>query len=459
VSSSRRDFLRRSAALGGAALIAPSLSGLIARVEGQPVPRSRTAGRGSGGYGPLRDAGPELALPAGFTYWVLSEPGKPMSDGRPTPGAFDGMAAFPLPNGNIRLIRNHENRDTAVQSRLKGDPTLAYDRKGGGGTTSLEVRINDQGHPEVVRDFLSLSGTIVNCAGGPTPWGSWLTCEESVAGSLQGFEREHGYVFEVPAAATGEVRAVPLKAMGRFEHEAVAIDPATGIVYLTEDRPSSGFYRFLPAEPGRLAAGGRLEMLRVVGQPRYDSGVGQVLGRTLQVDWVPIEEPDPSPRTPEDRGLVFLEGQSRGGARFARLEGCWHGDGGIFFHATSGGDAAVGQVWFFRPHTTDRSELTLVFESPAKEVLNYPDNVTVSPRGGIVICEDGSGTKHVRGLTPDGRIFEFARNVMNQSEFAGACFSPDGETLFFNIQGSTNDAGTLRGVTIAVRGPWGDGAL
>ena len=458
MSSSRRDFLRRSAAVGGAAIIAPSLAGLIARVEGQAVPRERIAGPGAGGYGGLRDAGPELALPAGFTYWVISEIGKPMSNGEPTPCAFDGMAAFDGPDGTIRLIRNHENRDTPLVARVKGDKSLAYDRKAGGGTTTLDVKIDD-GKPVVVRDFVSLSGTYINCAGGPTPWGSWLTCEETVAGTLDGFEREHGYVFEVPSSSNREVRAVPLKAMGRFEHEAVAVDPESGIVYLTEDRPNAGFYRFLPSQRGRLAAGGRLEMLRVVGQPRYDSGTGQVAGRQLQVDWIPIEEPDPKPQTKDDRSLVFTEGQSKGGARFARLEGCWPGDGGIFFHATSGGNAAVGQVWFYRARGNSRGELTMVYESPAKEILNYPDNVTMSPRGGIVICEDGSGVKHIRGLTRDGQVFEFARNIMNTSEFCGACFSPDGETLFLNVQGATTDAGTTRGVTFAIRGPWSAGAL
>ena len=444
-------------------MLAPSLQGLVACARPEPskatIPRRPArATRGNGGYGALRDAGPELALPAGFSYTVLSYTGKPMSDGNATPAAFDGMAAFPLPNGNVRLIRNHENRDPPESARVKGDPSRAYDAKAGGGTTSLEVRVAADGTASLVRDFVSLNGTIVNCAGGPTPWGSWLTCEESAEGRAQGWAQEHGYVFEVAASAEGPVTPVPLKAMGRFIHEAVAVDPNTGIVYETEDRQIAGFYRFLPQQRGVLAAGGRLEMLAIDGRPNYDTADGQQMGTTLPVRWVGIDQPDPS-GTWGDTAAVFAQGFTKGGARFSRLEGCWWGDGGVFFHATNGGDAKVGQVWFYRPTAADAGALTLVFESPSAEVLNYPDNITVSPRGGIVMCEDGAGEQFIRGLTRDGRIFDFARNRLNRTEFAGACFSPDGRTLFLNIMGSTFDAGTQKGVTVAIRGPWSDGAL
>jgi secreted PhoX family phosphatase len=459
----RRAFLRQSGALAGAAILAPSLQGLVACAR--PAPSKPTAGRrptqatrGTGGYGALRNAGPELALPTGFSYTVLSYTGKPMSDGNATPSAFDGMAAFPLPNGNVRLIRNHENRDGPESARVKGDASRAYDARAGGGTTSLEVRIAADGSASLVRDFVSLNGTIVNCAGGPTPWGSWLTCEESAEGRAQGWAEEHGYIFEVPASAEGPVTPVPLKAMGRFIHEAVAVDPATGIVYETEDRQIAGFYRFIPQQLGVLAAGGRLEMLAVDGRANYDTADGQQMGTTLPVHWVAIEQPDPSAPW-GDTAAVFAQGFTKGGARFSRLEGCWWGDGGVFFHATNGGDAKVGQVWFYRPTSANAGALTLVFESPSPDVLNYPDNITVSPRGGIVMCEDGAGEQFIRGLTRDGRIFDFARNLLNRTEFAGACFSPDGRTLFLNIMGSTTDAGTQKGVTVAIRGPWSDGAL
>jgi secreted PhoX family phosphatase len=465
-SSNRREFLRHGALAAGAAAFAPSLQGLVARAGAagpavQRSPGATTAGLraelGEGGYGPLVQAGPELSLPAGFQYAVLSMAGRPMSDGHPTPNAFDGMAAFPLPNGNIRLIRNHENRDHPLDARVKGDPARAFDGRAGGGCTSLEVRVLPDGTRGLVRDFVSLNGTIVNCAGGPTPWGSWLSCEESTEGRAHGWDREHGYIFEVPASAEDEVEPVPLKAMGRFVHEAIAVDPATGIVYETEDRIMAGLYRFIPNRPGALRDGGRLQMLAVTGRRNYDASRGQTVGRRLPVTWLDIPHPDPP--AAYDTSAVFSQGFAQGGARFTRLEGCWYGDRSIFFHATDGGNAGLGQVWRYRPAGKQAGELALVFESPSVDVLDYPDNITVSPRGGIVICEDGGGEQFIRGLTRDGRIFDFAKNLLGPDEFAGACFSPDGRTLFLNVMGSTRDAGPSLGQTFAIWGPWGRGAL
>lgn len=461
MTSDRRSFLRQSSAL----LLAPSLSGLVAcskevaRGDSGSAPPIRRAGLGEGGYGELVEAGPELALPAGFSYSVVSRGGVPMADGTPTPGAFDGMATFALPNGNVRLIRNHENRDLPFTASLKGKPETAYDRKAGACVTTLELQLSADGTPTLVKDFISLNGTSINCAGGPTPWGSWLTCEETTEGKQIGWEQEHGYIFEIPASAEGPVEAVPLKAMGRFVHEAVAVDPETGIVYETEDRQIAGFYRFIPREKGVLRAGGRLEMLAIAGRENYDTADGQRVGVDLPVTWVEIRNPDPGALWGEDNN-VFAQGFTRGGARFSRLEGCWYGDRSIYFHATNGGDARLGQVWRYRPGSTaaDGGTLTLIFESPSREVLNAPDNITVSPRGGIVICEDNEAPL-VRGLTKDGAIFDVAKNLVNPTEFAGACFSPDGRVLFVNIMGSTVDAGPHQGYTLAIRGPWEKGAL
>lgn len=449
----RRAFLGRTARFGGGALAGFGALQTLSRLASVSNRALHVAGLGEGGYGPLVDAGRELALPRGFQYVRFGVMGTIMDDDLPTPPAHDGMGAFPLPNGNIRLIRNHE-----LLGKLPGTPPYPrpYDDMTGGGTTSLEI------HPEtreVVRSFASLGGTVRNCAGGVTPWGSWLSCEEATTGSRQGLHRRHGYVFEVPASAEEAVHPLPLRDMGRFVHEAVAVDPATGIVYETEDQTRGGFYRFVPIAPGgpdrpaNLARGGRLQMLGIDGRRRYDCSRGQTVAEPLPVRWVDIPDPDPD-QAEERQDAVFVQGWDRGGARFSRVEGCWYGDGAICFTSTNGGDAELGQVWEYRPEGDDGGTLTLLFESPDAAVLQYPDNVCVSPRGGIVLCEDGMPPNHIRGLTSQGLIFDFARNIKGagQAEFAGATFSPDGRTLFVNIQ---NDPGA----TFAIWGPWEDGAL
>ena len=421
------------------------------------------------GYGPLRpDPRGVFDLPEGFSYTVVSRAGEPMSDGLATPSKMDGMGCFGLGGDRVALVRNHElspgEHGVGPFGRTRGRTegpaaSLAYDLDGdgrilAGGTSTLVYDLRRQ---TLERSHLSLVGTIKNCAGGVTPWGSWLTCEETTDGPAQGWGKQHGYIFEVPVSAEDEVEAVPLEAMGRFVHEAVAVDAESGIVYETEDRFLAGFYRFIPAQRGVLRAGGKLQMLAVEGRRNVDLAHGQRMGARLPVTWVDIDDPDRN--SPWDSHGVFAQGYDRGGARFSRLEGCWYGDRSIFFHATNGGDAGRGQVWQYRATDADSGELTLVFESPSAEVLDSPDNLTVSPRGGVVICEDGSGEQYIRGLTRDGRIFDFAKNLANNDEFAGACFSPDGRTLFLNIMGSTIDAGPSRGMTFAIWGPWQDGAL
>lgn len=443
---SRKDFL----ATGAGAGIGAALSGLVARnAAARPGDRNK-ADRDSGGYGELspkqaeNDPGTYLALPEGFKYTMIGAIGTLMSDGNPTPPAHDGMASFTAPDG-VRLVRNHEVRTPAGTGvAIGGD---SYDPLAGGGTTTLVV---DPQTRLLQRDFVSLSGTYVNCAGGPTPGGSWLTCEETTAGETSGFRKDHGYIFEVPSSNDGLAEPEPYRAMGRFVHEAVAIDPATGIAYETEDRGAAGFYRFLANDPRDFGAGGRLQMLAIKGRPNYDTRTGQRVGKPLPVEWVDIENPDPE-SAEQNSSAVYEQGQAEGGATFARLEGCWYGDGSIFLNSTSGGDEELGQVWQYRPRGNSGGQLILLFESENPEMLDAPDNICVSPRGGLAICEDGDNEQYVRGLTQQGRIFDFALNVENNFEFAGANFSPDGETLFVNVQ--------TPGRTFAIWGPWEEGAL
>jgi secreted PhoX family phosphatase len=397
-----------------------------------------------------------------------------------TPLAHDGMAVFNMRDGKFRLVRNHEDRNSALSANksVGGNAATKYDARGGGGTTTLVVNPFTR---MLERDFVSLNGTTVNCAGGETPWGSWITCEETNAGLSSSWLQQHGYCFDVPAAADSTVLAVPVPDMGRFAHEAVAVDFRTRIVYETEDNgDNSGFYRFLANTPGVLVDGGQLQMLAIEGQPNYDTRTGQIVGQKLPVEWVDIADPDP-PGTASS--AVFNQGFAAGGARFSRLEGCWYSNGSIFFNSTSGGDEGAGQVWEFRP-AGNGGWLTLVFESPGDDVLDAPDNLTVSPQGGLLLCEDGGGDQYLRGITKSGGIFDFARNEQNDFEWAGATFAeadpswnargirgnnpPLGGrweriTLFVNRQGATSGpnppSASDEGITFAIWGPWKDGAL
>lgn len=482
---------------------------LVARAAYAGAPGS---GRGVG-YGKLTPAGDDLALPPGFQYRVISTEGDPMDDGFPTPKAMDGMGAFALPNGNVLLVRNQEDNEDPNRLRPRpagstsssagilnsvletdfGPRAFAYDAYAGGGTTTLEVE--PHGQRRLVSHHWSLVGTLRNCAGGVTPWGSWISSEETLlSGSptaTAGFTQNHGYNFEVPIHTTPGTPVTPiaLGALGRFAHEAVAIDPATGIVYETEDQGDvSGFYRFVPSRkptrPGDLAAnGGRLEMMKLRGVDRYETGIGQEVGQVLDVEWVLISNPDPNPATANIEAFpgapntvagsaVFKQGYDLGGIRFRRLEGCWYDRGKIFFLSTNGGEMGFGQVFVYDPAA---ETLTMIFESPGHEICDGPDNCCTSPQGGLVLCEDAGGAQFLRGLSPAGQIFDVARNLRNTIEFAGVCFSPDGQTLFVNQYGRSTVRTTQpyrstlqipvgperfeRAATLAIWGPWGAGPL
>jgi uncharacterized protein len=465
----RRTFLRRSAAFGGSLALAGPFHSLGLRVaSGQPPVRIA-------GYGPLVNKG-ELALPAAFDYQVISRQGEPMSDGALTPGCFDGMGAFPGPHGTTILIRNHENR---IARRAVGSEEVpvvvpegfAYDADPAyiAGCTKLMVR-REPGTAVYTRvnDFAILGGTDNNCAGGVLPFGKWLTCEEVVRRSSTG--TKHGYVFEVDASSDGPVIARPITAMGRFVHEAAVWHG--GIFYLTEDRAlsvgGSCFYRFLPERqagpPHNLAdVGGPLQALKLRDERTANMDVGRTVGVPYAVEWVTIEDPDHDDDTDNRRDLVRgltpvrFQAQARGAAVFDRQEGMWVGPGKkVYFDCTTGGALELGQIWEYDPA---REALTLIFESTSADVLEGPDNVVIVPStGDILLCEDALAPQFIRGLTPSGEIYDVAEGLTNATEFAGACFDPDGRTLYVNQYGARGGLpggpAAQGGVTYAIHGPF-----
>jgi len=458
--SSRRDFLR------SAGLYSAGFVGLRALVN-SPLAAALDTPSAGVGFGPLVDDPAGLInVPAGFKYTVVSRTGEEMVDGLLVPGGHDGMAAFPGPAGQTLLVRNHELESAWTNRSPFGpeaerlgrvEPSHIYDRGRGvlpciGGTTTL---VYDTANQRLERHFLSLVGTQRNCAGGPTPWGTWITCEEVNAQREPNEEEWHGYNFEVtPSAEPGLVAPVPLKAMGRFRHEAVAVDPASGAVYQTEDLGDGLLYRFLPDEPGRLAAGGRLQVLALVDLENADTrnwmGGPHIIpvGRPMAVRWIDLDDPE-APKLD-----LRLRGRAAGAALFARGEGAWWGNDSAYFAMTSGGAMTHGQIFRYRPSpyegTAREAEqpgtLELFAEPNDTALLRNCDNVTIAPWGDLIVCEDTSGKCRLIGITPEGEFYIFAENRTAGQELAGACFSPDGSTLFFNVQNP--------GYTVALTGPW-----
>ncbi len=405
-----------------------------------------------------------LDLPEGFTYRILSTKGETMTDGLKVPGKPDGMAAFPTADGKVVLVRNHElalamtglgpfpnnhQFPSNLDAGLSHDPGKDGKSPHLGGTTNL---VFDPESGEVLSQFLSLTGTDRNCAGGAMPWGTWITCEESEdLTSPRGLN--HGWCYEVKATSQpGLQKAVAMKALGRFRHEAVALDPATGILYLTEDRTDGLLYRFIPTKAGDLTTG-KLQALAIVDQPKadlrnYDSSqTSPKVGELLKATWIDLE----NTASPADD--LRLRGYEAGAARFARGEGIHLTPDGIFICCTDGGPSRRGQIFRLQPSGSAETPDTLeLYLQPGKiDLLTNGDNLCPAPWGGIVICEDliddsFAEHSHVRCVNPKGRIFTIARNAKDKSEFAGCCFSPDGKWLFVNLQG--------HGLTLAITGPW-----
>lgn len=425
---------------------------------------------GAFAYGPLiKDRNGIFDLPKGFSYRVISVKGRPMSDGLLVPGDPDGMAAFALSEGRVALVCNHELKATEVENSPFGAKSELlskipaedlYDYADGrmpaiGGTTTL---IYNPATGQTEKQFLSLAGTVNNCAGGPTPWGSWVSCEETEQRADGHHQKDHGYNFEVPVTESIQrAQPVPLKAMGRFNHEAIAVEPRSGIVYQTEDRWDGLIYRFIPKTPGKLHEGGRLQALAIKENPSWDTrnwgeaGAQPFPGQqSFATYWIDIDNVE----SPEDD--LRYQGFKKGAAMFARGEGMWYGDGEVYFACTNGGPIRMGQVFRYTPSpyegTSRESEVPgkveLFVESKDKDVLKNCDNLTVAPWGDLFIAEDADMPCKLVGVTPKGSCFDFGANPYNDSELAGCCFSPDGQILFVNIQGT--------GQTLAITGPWAE---
>jgi secreted PhoX family phosphatase len=469
--TSRREFL--AAGLLGAGTVS---LGLVAYAK---FARDGRADRIRESMGPLRVAQDEttglplLRLPEGFSYRTFSWAGTPLHDGHPVPASTDGMGVVRQRGSLVTLVRNHELQGS---SGPIGDPSRAYDTMPGG-TTTL---VFDTEREALVDSWVSLGGTLYNCAGGVTPWGTWLSCEEAPLSpalshlprprkqlywDVENAQREHGFVFEVPA--TGVADPEPILAMGQFYHEAVAIDPDTGIAYMTEDNgPRAGFYRFLPAEPGRLQAGGRLQMMKVLERPVMSDYL--ILGEEMDVEWVDIPDPTRGFTAGNRNGDgVVSQGLAAGGSAFVALEGCTFANGRVYFTSKLGGRAVSGYVLEYDPV---REKIWMIYESPGHRHFSGPDNIVVSPRGSLVICEDrldlNKTAQSVAGLTRSGEFFRFCQvnpdldgshaghdlaATMLKSEWAGATFSQDGAWLFLNLYSP--------GVTLAITGPWQEGYL
>ncbi|MFD7324496.1 alkaline phosphatase PhoX [Streptomyces sp. NPDC059875] len=462
----RREFAKKSAATGAGLVLTGAVGALATAPEA--LASEDREGHGHGhwhqlGYGPLvEDPAGILALPAGFSYRVITHSGvTTLESGEFTPQKHDGTATFAGPRGTTLLVNNHELKGARSKWKHPVPLTegLVYDPAAAGGCTVVEVHRDG-----TVAEWVGIAGTSTNCAGGRTSWGTWLTCEENsdLAGE-NGMTKDHGYVFEVdPRDRRANRDPKPIKAFGRYDHEAVVIDPKRGHAYLTEDasEPNGLFFRWVPPkgfEHGR----GKLRTLAddagVLQAPRcIDSGGRFVddlsratrIGTVYGVDWVDV--PDRDGREVEVREQFGPDEVTR--AR--KLEGMWWADGGAYIVSSyareeSPGAPHDGQVWFYDPK---RRTLTLqvllgVNADPDKDgAYDGPDNITVSPYGGLVIAEDGEGIQHLFGATERGRTYPIARNDLNDSEFTGVVFSPDGDTLYANIQDP--------GIMLAITGPW-----
>jgi uncharacterized protein len=452
---SRRELLTRGAVGAGVVAIG-DLSALFAARPALASDATFSA--------PIPDPAGILDLPSGFSYSIVSRSGDPLPAGGITPGRHDGTGAFNRPrNAGTYLVQNHEI-STSDPNPTLADALHTYDPKAKGGTTTLALDKANNREDE----YVSLAGTWSNCAGGITPWGTWLTCEETETKAGATADKDHGFVFEVdPTRPSHNTSPTALTALGRFAHEAVCVDPGRGDLYLTEDAssPNGLLYRFVPNDThqsyGALRNGGTLYAMKASKGSTHmpDLSVISEIGTRLKVTWVPIADPLASSLSIRKQFANTEVTRSR------KFEGVWWGNANLedqgpghderahivcsFARLTDGSAAEHdGQVWAYDP-----SNRTLTLEvrfavnaDPSSEAPDGPDNITVTPYGGLMLCEDGVGVQHILAIDEDGTSRVFARNHIDDTEFTGVCFAPDGKTMFANLQDS--------GLCFAITGPF-----
>jgi hypothetical protein len=456
---SRRGFLQRTAVAGAGVMLIGGTEMLMTAPSASAAPREP-------GYGPLvADPAGRLALPAGFAYSIVTHAGvTTLESGEPTPRNHDGTGAFRRRGGGTVLVNNHEIREPfGTHLPVPHLDGMVYDPGAAGGCTVVET------NPDGTRrtEYVGIAGTATNCAGGQTPWDTWLTCEEidALAGT-GGFQKDHGYVFEVdPHDRRANRDPQPIKALGRFEHEAAAVDPRRGDIYLTEDaaKPNGLLYRWAPPRGYRGRHGalrglgptdGVLSAMKAfddAGKHVPDLSLAAKVGTTYRIEWVPV--PDRDGRSTATR-KQFGDGDI---TRARKLEGAWwDADGAWIVSSFARAESPAqhdGQVWFYDPKRATLT-LRLLFgrnASPQTDgAFDGPDNVSISPYGGVILAEDGEGVQHLIGATESGVTFPVARNDFTDGsknvEFTGPIYSPDRKVLFANVQEP--------GYLFAVTGPW-----
>ena len=401
-AAARRETLCRLFWQAGGLAAWPGLAtaaGWQAAQGRRPVAAPQRSWRHLGPPGPPDALG--LCLPEGVSARVVAVSGEvPTARSayrwHPLP---DGGATFALPDGGWVYVSNSEVHRTG------GVGALRFDARG------------------LVADaYPILEGTTLNCAGGKTPWGTWLSCEEYT----------QGQVFECwPAGRPASARARP--ALGLFKHEAVAVDPVRRTLYLTEDEPDGRLYRFVcsardwPAKAARPALrDGRLQVLQWRELPGgiYPPDTFDV-GQPRAVDWVDVA----GPAAPQRRVRATL-GQRAPGSIFSGGEGLWYFQG-IVYVATKGDD----RIWAYDAASqTLQAIYDIARVAPAQRVLSGVDNLTVSPWGDVIVAEDG-GNMELCLIEPDRRVKVLLRlEGQDTSELTGPAFSPDGRRLYFSSQ-------------------------